>query len=157
MIHNGQFYLTQNYYNLSDPNFRYKTEIPKFTTEVRKGTKQTFFVNSNKFAKSIGLEENIMIKMIGAELSCQSKIDKVNKCGVFRCECNNKIIFDIIENIIVKYLLCGKCDTPEIILGIKHSRLTQNCKACGMYDFVKKEYENKKNYKILYESIKNKT
>ena len=67
-----------------DANYRYKIEAPVFEAKKKKGSHITCFINSETFAAAIELDHLLLIKLIGAELSCQSSIDKELKCGVFK-------------------------------------------------------------------------
>jgi translation initiation factor 5 len=130
MEQNGKLYLTGNQDTLFDPNYRYQIPTIEISHMIKKGTKITILSNLDSFCKDLDFDKEILLNVIAKKLSCRKSNDYL--VG----EYSNKEIKDIIYNFIQKYLLCQKCDKPEVVLKYKKDKIKQKCKACGNNDYI---------------------
>lgn len=149
MISNNELYLTTNEAVTFDPNYRYKSQVPLFEIRKVKGSQITYFTNSSIIATSIQFNEQLLIKIIGNELSCRSGYDDNYRCGFFKGVFEKQQINNIICYVIQNYLICQVCDYPELELYEKKGCIKQNCKSCGKKRYVKNELEITKIYQII--------
>ena len=128
---NNKLYLCCNEDKLFDFNYRYKTEIPKFTTITKKGTKITIFENEGKIAKYLGISENLLSSILAIKLSCKLSYDSNLQTNYLKGEYDKDEMKFVIYEFMKDYLICKNCDCPEIIVKYQNKKLEQNCKACG--------------------------
>ena len=153
MLANNKLYLCTDETVTLDSHYRYRVDPPVFEVKPKKGNHLTCFVNSVSFAASIEFDHNLLIRLIGQELSCKSSIDKDYKCAVFQGIYDANKINGIICYIIQNYLLCQACDKPEVILYKKKKMLKHKCKACGVKNAVKEELECSDIYETICKSL----
>ena len=130
MEHNGKLYLTRDETVLFDNYYRYQISTIQTSVIFNKGTYIVILDNFEMFCKELMFDTQLLIKIIGKELSCKSGINKMNKYYLQGQYTNIKIkqiIYDFIQN----YLLCISCDKPEINLKYKNNKIKQKCRACG--------------------------
>jgi translation initiation factor 5 len=130
MEHNGKLYLTRDETVLFDNYYRYQISTIQTSVIFNKGTYIVILDNFEMFCKELMFDTQLLIKIIGKELSCKSGINKMNKYYLQGQYTNIKIkqiIYDFIQN----YLLCIACDKPEINLKYKNNKIKQKCRACG--------------------------
>jgi translation initiation factor 2 beta subunit (eIF-2beta)/eIF-5 len=130
MEHNGKLYLTRDETVLFDNYYRYQISTIQTSVILNKGTYIVILDNFEMFCKELMFDTQLLIKIIGKELSCKSGINKMNKYYLQGQYTNIKIkqiIYDFIRN----YLLCIACDKPEINLKYKNNKIKQKCRACG--------------------------
>lgn len=153
MLSNNKMYLCSDESVTYDPNYRYKIDAPQFELRKKKGANITCFTNSETFSTAIEMDQLLLIKLIGSELSCHSSIDKDIKCGVFKGVFETEQINNIVSTIIQNYLLCQACDKPEVILYKKKHKLRQKCKACGEKNYISPELEVTTVYEIIAKTL----
>ena len=152
MEYANKIFLTSNPIVCYDFNYRYQINPPQFKKITKKGTVVTLFTNSSEFAKNINIEETSLIKSISYKLSCQTNTDSTHKCSYFVGDYDNNILINIINNFIKTFILCKKCDLPELTLNNNNNKIQQHCRACGHCENI-----NSKNIDLkTYNSVLNK-
>lgn len=130
MEHNGKLYLTSDEATLFDTHYRYQISTLQTSIILNKGTYIVILDNFEKFCKELMFDAQLLIKIIGKELSCKSGINKTKQYylqGQYTTNQITQIVYDFIQN----YLLCVACDKPEINLKYKNGKIKQKCRACG--------------------------
>lgn len=130
MEHNNMLYLTSDPNVLLDIHYRYKINVLQVSSIVNKGTYITILENFTKFCKELLFDPKILLKLVSKNLSCKGRIDKNDKYflqGKYTAENIKGIIYTFIQ----KYLLCIKCNKPEVDIKYKKDNLKQKCRACG--------------------------
>jgi translation initiation factor 2 beta subunit (eIF-2beta)/eIF-5 len=128
MLSNKHIYLTTNPQQLNDPFFRYKIDLPIISYVSKKGAVLTIFENVSQISKQLYINETTIIKLIGKILSVKTYENQ------FTCKIEKVEIENVLIKIIQKYMLCKKCDLPELdflVVKGKHSSIKTRCKACG--------------------------
>jgi translation initiation factor 2 beta subunit (eIF-2beta)/eIF-5 len=100
----------------------------KFSLVLRMGIYITILDNFESFCDELMFDKKILIKIMGKMLSCKVGI---NKNGDYYLQGEYPNIKDIAYTFIQNYLLCIKCDKPEINLKCKNNKIKQKCRACG--------------------------
>jgi translation initiation factor 5 len=130
MEHNNMLYLTSDPNVLLDIHYRYKISVLHVTSTVNKGAYITILENFEKFCKELLFDPKILLNIVRKFLSCKGSIDKNDKYflqGKYTAENIKGIIYTFVQ----KYLLCIKCDKPEVDLKYKKDKIKQKCRACG--------------------------
>jgi translation initiation factor 5 len=153
MISFNKLYLCSNEATVADPNYRYITNAPIYEKQKKKGTDCTYFINSKNISTYLNINHELFIKIIGLELSCQSKIDNDRDCGVFKGNYDNAQINNILCQIIKNYYLCQSCDYPEIIFDVKHKMLRHKCNACGKKNYINNQLATSKVYNAILKKL----
>ena len=153
MIANDKLYLCTDETVTFDSNYRYRVDPPIYEIKTKKGNHLTCITNSESFATSIEFDHQLLIRLIGQELSCKSGIDKDFKCAVFYGIYDVNKINGIICYIIQNYLICQSCDKPEVILYKNKKTLKHKCKACGEKNVVKEELQTTNIYEIILKNL----
>lgn len=156
MLANNKMYLCSNEETVFDSNYRYRVDPPNYEILSKKGKDITCFTNSVSFARSIQFDHELMVRILGSEMSCKSSVDKDLKCAVFQGIHEKTKINNIICNLIKDYLLCQLCDRPEVTLYANKHKLRQKCRACGEKNFVKPELEYTDMYDIILKNLQKK-
>ena len=89
----------------------------------------------DKFAKELMFDGRIIISILGKKLSCKSGVDKTNNYylnGEYTDDQVKSVLYGFIKN----YLLCTKCDKPEVCIKVKRDKIKQKCKACGNNSYL---------------------
>ncbi len=138
----GKLYLTSDESVLLDTNYRYIICIMEYKKINKKGTLITILDNFIKFCQQLEFNKDILIKIIGKELSCKTGIDKNTNLYYLQGDFMPNQVNSILYNFIQKYLLCVKCDKPEVLLKCKNEKIKQKCKACGNKCYLENIDEN---------------
>lgn len=100
-----------------DPFYRYKRDISIIVIQGQ----FYHFTNFSKICKQLKCDQKQMLKFI-SKILCQPVLE--DKLGGLKLKSLPIPIEDVIEKFIDKYVLCGKCDLPELT----DERI---CKCCG--------------------------
>ncbi len=136
MEQNGKLYLTSDDSVLLDNNYRYKISKLEITYANKKGTNISILDNFDKFCTELMFNKDLLIKIIGKQLSCKNGIDKSSNKYYLQGNYTNGQIKDIVYHFIKKYLLCISCDKPEVDLKYKNGKIKQKCRACGNNSYL---------------------
>ncbi len=128
MESNNKLYLTSDESVLFDSHYRYKISIIQSSIILKKGTYITILDNFDKFCIELIFDPKLFIKIIGKLLSCKGGF---TNNYYLQGQYTNIQIKNIVYQFIKTYLLCVKCDKPEINLKYKDNKLKQKCIACG--------------------------
>lgn len=134
MEHHNKLYLTSNEEVLFDSNYRYQIAPLEIASVVKKGTRITQLLNFDKFVKDLQFPApEFLLRFVGKKLSCKSGVDKHNMHylqGMYSAS----QVKDVVYAFIITYLLCERCDKPEVaICSSKSNRdaVKKTCRACG--------------------------
>ncbi len=155
MNYSDKLFLTSNPIAVYDLSYRYQINLPQFKKIIKKGTIITLFTNSIEFAKSINIDETSLVKSISYKLSCQTNMDSSLKCSYFVGDYDNNILINIINNFIKTFILCKKCDLPELLLSKNKNKICQKCKACGNINIIDSINIDSKTYNFVLNKLKN--
>jgi hypothetical protein len=130
MIANRKLYLCADEACTFDPNYRYRVDPPRFCQLRRKGVSITEFENSKHISQALELKEEVLIKMIGAKVSCPSGIDKHTGNGYFRGLIEEDRLTDIVCSIVQAFVLCRMCEKPDVDVKVKRGEIKHRCRGC---------------------------
>ena len=126
---NNKLYLCSDAATAADPFYRYIVTLPHVSHLTIKGTPITVFDNSNEVARGLQMEQTLMMRLIAARLGCRTKDNQF--VGTYMV---SQVVQILCHDIIRPYLLCHKCDKPEVTLGASKSvenGIRKKCRACG--------------------------
>jgi translation initiation factor 5 len=135
MENNNKLYLTSDETVLFDTHYRYQITPLQTYVIIKKGTPITILDNFTDFCIELLFDSQLLIKIIGKLLSCKSGINK-NDQYYLQGQYSNVQVKEIVYEFIKKYLLCCKCDKPEINLKHKNNKIKQKCRACGNNEYL---------------------
>ena len=107
--------------DVQDPFYRYQREQIK-TSSQRLGIK---IDNLEKISKAIYLNPKTIMKYYQKHFGRQSKDDIL-----YNKTLSNSQLDDTLE-ILIKDLICEKCNNPEIKFSRKKKKIEKSCNACG--------------------------
>ena len=128
--------------NLTDPFYRYKRPISIITNKSGKTT----IVNLYEIAKALETNPKYILHYIKLNKSVAITNNNEIKSIISKLD-----IEKLIDTFINEYILCSKCNLPELIIkkeSDKNKKLYFSCKACGNIYFIP---ENKFT-KIIYKN-----
>lgn len=87
-------------------------------------------------AKSLLIEVEYILKFFGQEFGSKTTIKKDPKSGeISLTSINGKIseedILNMIDKFINMYILCNKCEAPEVAIIVEDEEIYGTCAACG--------------------------
>lgn len=154
MISGNKLYLSSDKETLNDPFYRYVIENPIIYT--RKNV--TIFENYEKFIEQLQIDNDIYEAGASQQLS-QRRASLANDIGLIllkylskklHCGHTGKIfkgkhdVVEIIDHIcefIRCYILCPKCDLPELDIKLADSKyFSRKCKSCNYFDNIDVRY-----------------
>ncbi|CAF1392945.1 unnamed protein product, partial [Rotaria sordida] len=101
----------------------------------RKGNaSKTVLVNVSAVAEALHRPPIYLIKYFGFELSTPVQMNSTNGLYVIKGAHNQKILQDLLDNFISKFVLCRYCGNPETELSFHKkngNKICQRCDACG--------------------------
>jgi translation initiation factor 2 beta subunit (eIF-2beta)/eIF-5 len=103
--------------SVTDPFYRYKRDSLHISIERKKGT-QTRLENIDRIANQLNVPIKHLIKTLSKAIG--SRISG----GVIAGKIEAYVLEKVLEDFIVREVLCTKCKLPEL-------DATHNCKACG--------------------------
>jgi len=106
---------------VQDPFYRYQREQIKISSQ-RLGIK---IDNLEAVSKAIYLSPKTIMKYYQKYYGCQSKNDILYNKSVS----NNQL--DETLEVLIKNLICQKCNNPEIKFSKKKKKIEKSCNACG--------------------------
>jgi translation initiation factor 5 len=110
-----------------DPSFRYKRDQIEIQIHNNNGG-ITKLNNIDKIADQLGSPIDHIIKYIQKK----SNTGIIKKDGIFLRKTDNvENIEKIIEEYILKEVLCPKCNNPEFNINVEKKTTIKTCKACG--------------------------
>lgn len=107
-----------------DPFARYKRDVLE-TTIIKK---ETIVNNFSAVCKQIYREPEFVCQWLKKKLATSASVSKDGSCkvkGLF----SSQTLDDIIEDVIVKHVICKTCGNPETVESKSSQKL--RCKACG--------------------------
>lgn len=93
---------------------------------------KTVIPNMSDVSRSLSRPPSYPTKFFGCELGAQTSFDEKSDRYIVNGAHDAVKLRDLLDNFIVKFVLCGSCKNPETDLVItKSEALTRDCKACG--------------------------
>ena len=133
--------MTTNIGNVIDPFYRYKRPVAII---LNKG-KSTIIENIKDIAMALHTKESYMLYYIQLEKSIP-----ITSKGAIKANMNKNEIEKIINDYIEKYILCNKCNYPELVTKKDNKKLYFSCNSCGnAIDIVEDKFT-----KIIYKDYK---
>ena len=140
------FVTMQNIRDSEDVFERYKMPQPIIRFKYQGKYNQTYISNITKISKSLHINPMVVVKYFGSHLNTQSKL--INDCELsLRGNFRSDILKNSLKNFIEKFILCKKCNLPELEFKVKRKNLQMRCKACGYIKFANTQ---EKIYKAIY-------
>jgi translation initiation factor 5 len=117
-----------NINNLEDPFYRYKMPEAK----IKNYNNKTIIENLEDISIHINTPVEILIKYISCILGTNYNIKDQTFNGLY----NKNKIYEIIYDYINKYVICKKCNIPELTysclnITLKKKKINSFCSACG--------------------------
>ena len=120
----------------SDPHCRYKMSCITGKKESSGNGIKTCIVNCAEVAGQLHRTPGELCKFFGCELGTQSRITKDNRVIVNGAH-TDKVLQQILDVFIDKFVLCPVCKLPETKLSVKsNGDIYHKCKACGKNSLV---------------------
>lgn len=115
----------------TDPGYRYTMPRLICKTEGRGNGIRTNIVNMGDIARALKRPPMYPTKFFGCELGAMSKfVDSEDKALVNGAH-TEQDLDQILDKFIDMYVLCPKCELPEIDINVKKNVLNFKCNACG--------------------------
>ena len=93
---------------------------------------KTVLPNMSDVSRSLSRPPTYPTKFFGCELGAQTSFDEKADRFIVNGAHDAAKLRDLLDNFIVKFVLCGSCKNPETELIItKNDDLIRDCKACG--------------------------
>jgi translation initiation factor 5 len=93
---------------------------------------KTVIPNMSDVSRSLSRPPTYPTKFFGCELGAQTSFDEKSDRYIVNGAHDADKLRDLLDNFIVKFVLCGSCKNPETDLIItKNGELVRDCKACG--------------------------
>jgi translation initiation factor 5 len=93
---------------------------------------KTVLPNMSDVSRSLSRPPTYTTKFFGCELGAQTSFDEKSDRYIVNGAHDAAKLRDLLDNFIVKFVLCGSCKNPETDLIItKNEDLIRDCKACG--------------------------
>ena len=93
---------------------------------------KTVLPNISDVSRSLSRPPTYPTKFFGCELGAQTSFDEKSDRYIVNGAHDATKLRDLLDNFIVKFVLCGSCKNPETDLIItKNEDLIRDCKACG--------------------------
>ncbi len=115
----------------NDPFERYKMPIPELRVSSKGNYSNTTVTNLSKISKSLGTPIECLSKYLGSVLCTQTKWDNKEKTLTVKGTFNKNDMISAIRGYCKKYLLCKRCNAPELNFEIKKKSMQAVCRACG--------------------------
>jgi translation initiation factor 5 len=109
----------------NDPFYRYKMEKISITFEGK--GKQTKLNNLINISKNINIPVSIILKYLGKSFSIQSNESSLSLNGHLKESNIQEKIYEMIDF----FVLCKKCNIPEISYELDKKNIKCSCSACG--------------------------
>ena len=131
--------MSLNINNSDDFSYRYKMPPIETLTAGKGNGCFTFLMNIKDVAKSLGHPEEVILKYIGCVLGSGTNNKKLSITGHFKNKDIQKVIFQYIKS----FILCPKCNIPELLPEVvgkkKRKNINIKCSACGYYGCLEGE------------------
>ena len=92
---------------------------------------KTVLPNMSDVSRSLSRPPTYPTKFFGCELGAQTSFDEKADRFIVNGAHDATKLRELLDNFIVKFVLCGSCKNPETDLVIKSGDLIRSCKACG--------------------------
>ncbi|KAL9645721.1 hypothetical protein ABK040_003453 [Willaertia magna] len=117
--------------SIQDQHYRYKREVLQVKIEGQGNGKKTVIVNMENVADQLKIPAEYAIKYFGLELAASTKVK--NDRAIINGEYDQNRVEAVLENFIAKFILCQKCNLPELDYKVKSNKqpITTCCRACG--------------------------
>ena len=93
---------------------------------------KTVLPNMSDVSRSLSRPPTYPTKFFGCELGAQTSFDEKSDRYIVNGAHDAAKLRDLLDNFIIKFVLCGSCKNPETELIItKNEDLIRDCKACG--------------------------
>ena len=121
--------------NSKDEHYRYKMPVPHCTKKVHRNSFKTSIHNLIDIATSLRVSCTYLTRYLGIELNTNS----TEEFGItiLHGEYQSDIILNTIQKFIKMFVLCPKCELPEIKLSVdKNENIVYDCACCGSSGFI---------------------
>ncbi|CAG8582238.1 6131_t:CDS:2 [Dentiscutata erythropus] len=115
--------LRQNNPELAGDKKRYTIVPPSVH---REGNKKTIFANISDICKRMHRQPEHVIQFLFAELGTSGSID-----GSQRLVIRGRFVQKQLENVLLEYVTCKTCKSPDTILTKENRIFFQQCESCG--------------------------
>jgi len=116
---------------VEDSNYRYKMPRVRCKVEGSGNGIKTNFMNIGDVSKALKRPPEYLTKFLGCELCVQARFIGTEQKGIFQGVHSEQEISTMLDKFVAEYVLCPKCDLPEIDLHVDNKFLFGKCNACG--------------------------
>lgn len=117
--------------SIRDPTYRYRMPALATKIEGRGNGIKTRVLNLKEVARALRVNPQYPLKYWGYDLGAPTEYkageDKYMLNGSFP----TAALQESLDKFIDKFVLCGRCKYPEIIIQVKKNKLWSDCAACG--------------------------
>jgi len=117
--------------SIRDPNYRYRMPALAAKIEGRGNGIKTRVLNLKDASRALRVNPQYALKYWGYELGAPTEFkaneDKYMLNGSF----STAVLQEFLDKFIEKFVLCGRCKYPEIVIQVKKGKLWSDCAACG--------------------------
>lgn len=123
--------------DVDDKFYRYRMPVLLTKIEGKGNGIKTVLPNISDVSRSLSRPPTYPTKFFGCELGAQTSFDEKSDRYIVNGAHDATKLRDLLDNFIVKFVLCGSCKNPETDLIItKNEDLIRDCKACGKRTIV---------------------
>lgn len=117
--------------SIRDPTYRYRMPAVATKIEGRGNGIKTRVLNLKEVARALRVNPQYPLKYWGYDLGAPTEFkageDKYMLNGSFP----TSALQESLDKFIEKFVLCGRCKYPEIIVQVKKNKIWSDCAACG--------------------------
>ncbi|KAF9653250.1 eukaryotic translation initiation factor 5 [Thelephora ganbajun] len=118
--------------DVDDKFYRYRMPVLLTKIEGKGNGIKTVLPNMSDVSRSLSRPPTYPTKFFGCELGAQTSFDEKSDRYIVNGAHDAAKLRDLLDNFIIKFVLCGSCKNPETDLTItKNEDLIRDCKACG--------------------------
>jgi len=123
--------------DVDDKFYRYRMPVLLTKIEGKGNGIKTVIPNMSDVSRSLSRPPTYPTKFFGCELGAQTSFDEKSDRYIVNGAHDAAKLRDLLDNFIIKFVLCGSCKNPETDLIItKNEDLLRDCKACGEHTNV---------------------
>ena len=116
----------------SDPNSRYKTHQLQIQMTGKNQMTKMVFSNLSQVAKDMKIPGDYLLKYLSYVLGTQAQYDSKNSnLSYLKGRYDNDKLSTTVIKFIRNFILCPRCDLPELSYLIRSSYIRGVCRACG--------------------------
>ena len=136
--------------NKDDQYDRYKMPDIIFRQKNEGQYNHTYITKLSDICKSLKIADVYLVRYMGIHLNTNSQFDEVNKILSLKGYFSKKDLTTCLRDFINQYVLCVKCDLPELDYLVDKKMIKIRCRSCGHSE---RSDKNDRIYKQMHISL----